>query len=181
MASADVLQALIGASPGPGGLEKQAAIADILRRKGAFGFVGQISGDPMLAQVGQGMQQEAGREAAMAQQASQSANEMAFARERQAQDQANAQTGFALQSRGLDLQQRGQALDAAEAAGRIAAAKDAARVQATKLTDTQAAARAYLGRMQAAGERMSTSKYEPNTTDYAAGEYLYGNSGPLSG
>lgn len=175
---ADIFSALIGAAPNQ--QDKQAAIADILRRKGAFGLVGQLTGDPVLSSAGQNMQQESMQMAQMAQKGAAADRDFAFDQSKQAAAHANAQTGFDLQRQQMDIQRRGQDLDYAAALERAAAAKDAATQRANKLTDTQAAAKAYLGRMQAAEQRMSTDAYTPDASDFVAGEYLYGGKGPLS-
>lgn len=175
----DIYRALIGAPPEQE--EKQAAIADILRRKGAFGMVGQLSGDPVLAQAGQSMQNESQQMAQMLQRGNENTQQFGLEQQRQQQAQQNALTGFDLQRRQLDLTQRGQDIDAAEAQAKLDAANAAALARGAKLTDTQAAAKAYLGRMQAAEQRLSSGKYSPSAADYAAGEFLYGTSGPLTG
>lgn len=176
---ADIYSALIGASPGS--MEKQAAIADVLRRKGALGLVGQLSGDPVLSQVGQGMQKEAGQQAAQLQQGSQFGQQFGLDQRREGRLDANAQTGFDLQRQGLALTERGQNLDYAEALARMEASKAAAAEKATKLTEGQAAAQGYLGRMKAAEAAIQKGGFKPGIQDYAAGEFLYGTSGPLKG
>lgn len=176
---ANIYSALIGEAPNS--MDKQKAIADILRRKGAFGMVGQLSGDPVLSQVGQGMQKEAGQQAAQLQQGAQFGQQFGLDQQREQRANANAQTGFDLQRRGLDLTQRGQDLNFAEAMFRADAARDAAAQKAGKLTEGQSAAQGYLGRMRAAEAALSGSKFKPGVTDYAAGEFLYGQSGPLTG
>lgn len=176
---ADIYSALIGAAPSS--QEKQQAIADILRRKGALGMVGQLSGDPVLSQVGAGMQKEAGAQAAQLQEGAQFGQQFGLEQQREGRLNTNAQTGFELQRRGLDLTERGQNLDHIEALARMASAKEAATAKAGKLTEGQAAAQGYLGRMRAAESAITKANFQPGVKDYAAGEYLYGSSGPLTG
>lgn len=176
---ADIYSALIGAAPSS--QEKQQAIADILRRKGALGMVGQLSGDPVLSQVGAGMQKEAGAQAAQLQQGAQFDTQMGADQQREQRLNVNAQTGFDLQRQGLALTERGQNLDYAEALARMEATKAAAAEKAGKLTEGQAAAQGYLGRMRAAESAIKKANFKPGVKDYAAGEYLYGSSGPLTG
>lgn len=176
---ADIYSALIGAAPSS--QEKQQAIADILRRKGALGMVGQLSGDPVLSQVGAGMQKEAGAQAAQLQEGAQFGQQFGLEQQREGRLNTNAQTGFDLQRRGLDLTERGQNLDHIEALARMASAKEAATAKAGKLTEGQAAAQGYLGRMRAAESAITKASFKPGVKDYAAGEYLYGSSGPLTG
>lgn len=82
----DIYSALIGASPSSA--EKQATIANALRRQNMLGQIGQLTGDRTIAPVGQGMVQQAGQFAQQLQGGRQ------FDREAAQRDRSQDQTQF---------------------------------------------------------------------------------------
>jgi hypothetical protein len=108
----DLYAALIG--EGPTSAEKQAALADLLRRRMGLAQVAQLSGDPTLAPLGQQQAQETNQQAAQlgrgaqfqqAQQAEQAqrAQQMQFQQAQEARQAAAQQEQMALTRRGQDL------------------------------------------------------------------------------
>lgn len=104
--ASDLYSALIGAPTGP--LDKQAAIAEMLRRKAGFAGVAQLSGDPVLSRMGADMSGQVRDQSQQLQSAQQTAQD-------QARMQANSARQFELTESAQALTKRGQDLDAQSA------------------------------------------------------------------
>jgi hypothetical protein len=173
MASEDLIAALIGGRVG--GMDRQKALVDLLRKRSSLGTVAQLSGDSVLAPLGQQMQREVGQQTSQLQGVAQGERDAEIARAREARVAADQQTSFGLQRAAQDLTRRGQDMGFAQSLAQM----EAAKIPKPKApTEGQLGARGYLSRMQEA-EKLLGEK-GPSTKDYVAFESLLG-SGPLRG
>lgn len=170
----DLYSALIGAPVDS--MEKQAMLADMLRRKAGMAQVAQMTGDPALAPMGQDQARQAQQQAAQLRQAQEAGQEAAFRQQQEQRIAANAQIGFDLERSGQALTRRGQDLGLTETLARIEAEK--AKLANKPPTEGQSLTRGYLGRMQAAAKLMD-EKYVPSTKDFVAASNVYGGEGAL--
>lgn len=184
MAGSDLYAALLGEAPNSA--EKQAALADILRRRAGLAQVAQLSGDPTLAPMGQQQGREVNDQAQQIQQAqqqqaqmqarqAQAAQQMQFQQAQEARQAAGQQQQLALTQRGQDLTAGAALTNASLRAQEIEAAKTTAANKPP--TDAQAGARAYLGRMQEAEKLLGD--YSPSTKDFVSASNIYGGGGAL--
>lgn len=178
MPGSDLYSALIGAPVDSA--EKQAALADLLRRKAGFAQVAQLSGDPNLAPMGQQNAQTVGQQAQQLQRGQQNAQEMAFQKQQEARQAAAQQQQLAQGQEQLALTRRGQDLDYRGGLEKTLLALRAAEEKEKNkpLTDTQANAQAMLGRMQKAEKLIGLKG--TNAIDYAAAGSIYGGGGALT-
>lgn len=102
----DLYSALIGAPVDSA--EKQAALADLLRRKSGFAQVAQLSGDPVLSSMGQQGAQQTDQQAQQIQRAAQAAQQAQLQQAQETRQAAGQQEGFDVQRRGQDLTYRAQ-------------------------------------------------------------------------
>lgn len=175
MANSDFYSALIGAPVDS--QEKQAALADLLRRRAGFANVAQMTGDPVLAAQGQQQAQVTADQSQQLLRGALAARQEKMAREQATQEAADRQTRFGLERSAQALTERGQNLDYESSMARLLA--DQAKANAPKPpTDAQAGARAYLGRMQAAEGLLGG--YSPTTKDFVAASSIYGGGGALT-
>lgn len=174
MADSDIYAALISGTPTDAA--KQAALADMLRRRAAFGTVAQLSGDQTLAPFGAAQEQSAQQQAQAMGRSTQAQQAAQFQQQQEARIAANAQAQMELERNAQALTRRGQNLNYA---ADIARAEAAAGKGTTKPpTEGQLSARGYLSRMQKAEGLLGN--YTPDTTDFYAAQKLYGSESPLA-
>lgn len=130
MAGSDLYSALIGAPVDSA--EKQAALADLLRRKSAFASVAQLSGDPTLAPMGQAQSEQAGQQANQLRQGAQNQQQALFQKTQEARIAAAQQQQLGQGEEQLALTRRGQDLDYLAAQERAAAAANKPAAQPTE-------------------------------------------------
>lgn len=124
----DLYSALIGAPVDSA--EKQAALADLLRRRAGFANVAQMTGDPALAPMGQQQAQQTAQQAQQLGVAARAQQEAAF------QQQQEARIAAAQQQQ-MGLTERGQNLDYSMAQQQLAAQEAAARLKASTAGEKQ--------------------------------------------
>lgn len=115
--------------------EKQAALVEMLRRKSAFGAVGQLSGDKVLAPMGADQQQQAQQQAQQIGRNVQADRSMAFQQQQEAREAADRQQQFKLTQGSQDLTKRGQDLDYSQGLERTRAMLEAAQAKADKVAE----------------------------------------------
>lgn len=172
--ASDLYGALIGAPIDT--REKQAALADLLRRRAGFAGVAQLTGDPVLAPQGQQQAQQVADQTQQLQRGAIANQQAQMEQQREARVAAGQQTGFELERSAQALTRRGQDIGLSEALARLEA--DRAKTAAKPPTEAQAGARAYLGRMQAAEKLLGSGT--PSSKDFMAASSLYGGGGALA-
>ncbi len=102
MASSDDLYAALMGEP-VNTREKQAAIADLLRRRAGFAGVAQLTGDPALAPMGEQQAQQTQQQAQMLGQNARAAQQAQLQQQQEARIAAGQQQQMDLTRRGQDL------------------------------------------------------------------------------